>query len=159
MEKDTDFTTYLLTWRTYGSWLPGDERGWVDERRNGRGEPMHGSDLRLEEAARAMMKAAPVILGDAQRRLVDNAIRAVCSAKEWPLHAINVRTNHVHVVVSSPTSGDRAQVALKAAATHLLRARGSMPPGDVLWSRGGSQRRLTHEEALWAAVDYVRNRQ
>jgi hypothetical protein len=20
---------YFLTWTTYGSWLPGDERGWV----------------------------------------------------------------------------------------------------------------------------------
>jgi len=159
MDNHTDFTTYLLTWRTYGSWLPGDERGWVDERRNGRGEPMHGSDVRLEAAARAKMKAAAVILGDGQRRLVDDAIRAVCSAKKWPLHAVNVRTSHVHVVVSSPTSGDRTQVALKAAATHLLRERDSMPPGDVLWSRGGSQRRLTREDALWAAVDYVRNRQ
>ena len=23
---------YFLTWTTYGSWLPGDERNWVDKR-------------------------------------------------------------------------------------------------------------------------------
>jgi hypothetical protein len=22
---------YFLTWTTYGSWLPGDERGWVEK--------------------------------------------------------------------------------------------------------------------------------
>ena len=24
--------TYFLTWPTYGTWLPGDERGWVEYR-------------------------------------------------------------------------------------------------------------------------------
>jgi hypothetical protein len=24
---------YFLTWPTYGTWLPGDERGWVEYRR------------------------------------------------------------------------------------------------------------------------------
>lgn len=25
-----DPIAYFLTWVTYGTWLPGDERGWVD---------------------------------------------------------------------------------------------------------------------------------
>ena len=120
---------------------------------------MHGADFRLESAAKSLMKAEPVVLDDAQRRLVDDAIRAVCAEKNWKIHAVNVRTNHVHVVLSSSASPERTRVALKAAATQALREHGSMPVGDVLWSRGGSQRRLAHEDAVWAAVDYVRNRQ
>lgn len=155
----TDLNAFLLTWRTYGTWLPGDERGWVDEQRNGRGEPMHGADHRLESAARGQMKASPVILTDTQRRVVEDAVRAAGTEKGWGLHAINVRTNHVHVVLSTSSSPERTQVALKAAATKTLREGGLAPPNGVVWSRGGSQRGLTNEAALWAAVDYVRNRQ
>ena len=25
---------YYFTWNTYGSWLPGDRRGWVRKRKN-----------------------------------------------------------------------------------------------------------------------------
>ena len=111
-----DLTAFLITWRTYGTWLPGDERGWVDERRNGRGEPTHGADYRLENAAKGQMKAARVILTDAQRQAVDDAVRAACTEKGWVLHAVNVRTNHVHVVVNTNSPPERTQVALKAAA-------------------------------------------
>ena len=120
---------------------------------------MHAADPRLESAAKGQMRGAPVTLDEAQRRVVDSAVRALCDEKAWALHAINVRTNHVHVVVSSSSSAERTQVALKAAATKVLRERGLMPPDGVVWGRGGSQRRLSHEAALWAAVDYVRNRQ
>lgn len=151
-----DLTAFLITWRTYGTWLPGDERGWVDQRRNGRGEPTHPPDYRLENAAKGHMKAAAVMLDESQRRAVDEAIRFVCADKAWVLHAVNVRTNHVHVVLSSSGSPERTQVALKAAATRVLRQRVLMPPADVLWSRGGSQRRLPNQDSLMAAVDYVR---
>lgn len=30
---------YLLTWTTYGSWLHGDERGWVQSGQSGIQEP------------------------------------------------------------------------------------------------------------------------
>jgi hypothetical protein len=30
---------WLLTWTTYGTWLPGDERGFVSEVRDDSGEP------------------------------------------------------------------------------------------------------------------------
>ena len=120
---------------------------------------MHGADHRLEIAAKGQMKAAPVTLTESQRKVVDDALRAVCAEKAWTLHAINVRTNHVHVVVSTDASPERTQLALKAGATRVLRERGLMPADDVVWARGGSQRRLPTESALWGAVDYVRNRQ
>ena len=50
---------YFLTWTTYGSWLPGDERGWVD----GRGG-MHLAEPSRAVAARRSMKEAAVFLLD-----------------------------------------------------------------------------------------------
>jgi len=59
---------YFLTWRTYGTWLPGDERGWVGRDRNGYGEPINSPDYRLENAAKGQMNQAPVELTGHQRR-------------------------------------------------------------------------------------------
>jgi len=30
---------YLITWTTYGTWLPGDERGWQKKNRTGEQSP------------------------------------------------------------------------------------------------------------------------
>ena len=45
-----------------------------------------------------------IVFSEVQRALVDSAIRSVCEARRWFLHECNVRTNHVHVVV---TAADR----------------------------------------------------
>ena len=42
---------YFITWTTYGTWLPGDERGW---NRKGLAE-MQAGNSRLESAARGKM--------------------------------------------------------------------------------------------------------
>ena len=44
-----DPIAFFLTWVTYGTWLPGDARGWVDYRRGWQpSDPV----LELEAAAR-----------------------------------------------------------------------------------------------------------
>ena len=46
------------------------------------------------------LKSDPVVLDVEQRQSVDFAVHEVCIYRQWHLHALNVRTNHVHVVVS-----------------------------------------------------------
>jgi REP element-mobilizing transposase RayT len=46
------------------------------------------------------LKSEALILDAPQRRSVEKAIRETCSYRQWRLRAINVRTNHAHVVVS-----------------------------------------------------------
>ena len=40
---------FLLTWTTYGTWLPGDERGWI---KRGQGVKLPDPVLRDDAAAR-----------------------------------------------------------------------------------------------------------
>lgn len=89
---------YFYTWTTYGTWLPGDGRGWF-ERGRGLREP---DGMRRLEAALRMTEGA-VTLDDDQRRVVTETITAHCDLRRWALHAVNCRSNHVHVVV---TAGD-----------------------------------------------------
>src|SRR5688500_14303497 len=97
-----DVLAYHLTWTTYGTWLPGDQRGWVE-----RGVPViRDADPDREQAARERMAEAPVILTEAQRQIVEQTIRDHCRIRGWTLHALNVRTNHVHVVVTAERDGE-----------------------------------------------------
>ena len=93
----SDPLAFFLTWSAYGSWLPGDDRGWVP-----RGGHVRLPDPeRLDEARRAMTEPA-LTLSAPQRVAVEEVIRRHCDLRGWTLHAANVRTTHVHVVVTAP---------------------------------------------------------
>lgn len=91
-----DPIAFFLTWTTYGTWLPGDERGWV---LRGRGFQIP-DPIRRQRAAARMTESACVLDQD-QRAIVEQTIANHCTIRNWQLHAVNCRTNHVHVVVSA----------------------------------------------------------
>src|SRR5947208_7148644 len=101
MWNDTDIPlAYLITFRCYGTWLHGDERGSIDRFHNRYKSPYIPPNGRWHSYNQRALKSEALILNAAQRRSVTSAIREVCSARRWILHAVNIRTNHVHSVVS-----------------------------------------------------------
>ena len=101
------------------------------------------------------MKSPPRSLDDSSRTVTDCAIRELCQRCEWGLLAINVRTNHVHAVVSADCRPEQVLQSLKAAATRGLRSRGLAGPTERLWSRHGSTVYLWREADVEAACRYV----
>jgi REP element-mobilizing transposase RayT len=145
---------YFLTWTTYGTWLPGDGRGWVHKRGSAR-TPYREPDSERERRAVGLMPGRPARLDDVQRRRVDSAIRQTCRAKGWLLHALNVRTNHVHVVLSvGELRPERVMVTLKAWASRSLNAAAGR---RKWWTRHGSTRYLNSAFSVARAIEYVRN--
>src|SRR5882724_3064369 len=100
---DNDFPlAYLITFRCYGTWLHGDKRG--SYRRNSRlltGVSQIPPRPRLEAAEHQQLKHASTRLTKSQRMTVEEAVRDVCKHRGYRMRAINVRTNHVHSVVSA----------------------------------------------------------
>ena len=145
---------YFLTWTTYGTWLPGDARRWVDKRGSA-GTPYRQGDRDRLALARRRTKQVPVRLDDAPRHLVEGAIRETCRYKGWHLHALNVRSNHVHVVVTAQgQKPERVMTSLKAWSSRRLNQ------GDRRgrwWTRHGSTRYSTNPASLARAVEYVTN--
>jgi hypothetical protein len=90
---------YHITWTTYGTWLPGDARAWVQWGEWGIKPP----DPERECAARQRRAESAVVLSEDRRALVEQTIRDHCRVRGWLLHAVNARTNHVHVVVADVT--------------------------------------------------------
>ena len=151
---------YLLTWTTRGTWLHGDSRGSVDRT----AEHQHGRPLiphqpgRVEFERRAMA-SDPVVLDQAQRSLVEQTIRDHLAHRGWPLRALNVRTNHIHLVVSGSVPPERIMDQCKSWCTRRLREAGPAEPGTRLWTRHGSTRYLFTDESVYRATHYVLNEQ
>jgi REP element-mobilizing transposase RayT len=144
---------YFLTWVTYGTWLPGDGRGWVEYKFGWR---MPNPIRELE--ARARMTEDACVLAPEQRRIVEAQIAETCAHRGWTLHAVNCRSNHVHAVVSANVlSPKKIRVDLKAWATRCLRA--SDPKCENWWAERGSIRYLNGEESLHDTTFYVRDGQ
>ncbi|QDT39843.1 transposase [Stratiformator vulcanicus] len=145
---------FLLTWTTYGTWLPGDARGWF-KKRTYRQET--GDAVRLRRANELMSESA-VILSPEQRQVVDAIIRRHAEVQEWNLLAVNARTNHVHVVIGYAGINPKImRQQFKQWSTRELKKRD--PARKKWWTEEGSCRHLNHEEHVEAAVEYVLNGQ
>ncbi len=152
----SDPLAYFLTWTTYGTWLPGDGRGWhsntgmwcqPDELRR------HWSQIRMTEEA--------LVLNREQRDKVEETIRRHCEIRGWHLYAVNCRTNHVHVVVEAKVDADRVMDQFKAWSTRNLKALASnqsnseMASREKWWTENGSKPNLFTDEELHGAISYT----
>jgi len=147
---------FLITFRCYGTWLHGDERGAVDRSNYHRyGTPDMPANQRLLEDETLELKHPAVRFNPAQREVVELAIREVCTHRHYTLHALNVRTNHVHAVVSAPCKPEKLMDGFKAYATRKLRRASLMSDKLKPWARHGSTEYLWTEDQLRRAIDYV----
>ena len=121
--NDTDIPLAIfVTLRSYGTWLHGDERGSVDRHNNIYGTKRIPPSLRWETFNKTILKREPVIFTAEQRASVAKAIIETCAVRTWTLHALNVRTNHAHIVIyAGDTNPKSVLIALKANATRQMR--------------------------------------
>jgi REP element-mobilizing transposase RayT len=175
---------YFLTWNTYGTWLPGDERGWI---LYGHGWKPPDPVRKLE--AQASMTEDACRLDLEQREEVQRQVAETCRIRGWELHAVNCRSNHVHVVVTANRNPKIVRDQLKAWCTQRLKelekkrrqSRPSLRFGLVSdtelqpmreaireqsedirenwWAERGSQRIINDLKGLEAAILYVREGQ
>ena len=146
---------YLITFRCYGTWLHGDNRGSVDRFHNRYGTPQLPPNKQRESYNRRTLRRPPVTLDVSRRKAVAAAIRETCHKRQWRLWALNVRTNHVHTVVSARCDPERILNSFKACATRKMRQAGCWKDSGTPWVEGGSKRRLWTEQDLMDAIDYV----
>jgi len=145
---------YFSTWTTYGTWLPGDQRGWYQ---SGGGLRHHDAMRNLEAAL--LMNESALVLDPEQRRLVEKTIADHCAIRNWTLHAVNCRSNHVHVAVTAPNRTiEVPREQFKAWCTRKLkeheRSR-SLSPREEWWTERGWDEFIDTDEALADVVFYV----
>ena len=147
---------YLITFRAYGTWLHGDERGSVDRFHRTYGTPMLPPSVQRGNYERRLRKQHPVHLGPRKRASIESGIRETCTIRNWLLWAFNIRTNHVHTVVSADCKPAQILSALKANATCSMREAGCWRSDLSPWVYRGSKRYLWTEKELNDAIAYVK---
>lgn len=158
---------WLVTWTTYGSWLPGDDRGHVgtapDEtgrqiNHNQPGTPYCRPDQLRRQSAARRLKSAPVLLHVAQAKAMLEQFQETTCYRQWLLVAAAIMHTHLHLVVgvSQDPEPDKILGDLKSYGSRRLNRGWGKPGSDTWWTTGGSTRKLPDEQAAEAAVDYVR---
>ena len=150
---------YLITFRTYGTWLHGDERGSIDKYHNKFDGPRAVTSREREDVHRGRLKSPPFLLDARSRHVVKKSIQEVCSFRDWSLLALEVRPNHVHAVNAANAPSAKMLNDFKAYATRRLRENGCWTFAHSPWVDKGSRRMLWTPELVATAVDYVLNRQ
>jgi len=145
--------TYHLTWHTYGTWLPGDERGWVDRRK----PEIQAGSASLRRHAQSLLVQEPVLLTVDQRRIVARVIRKHCQFRNWTLHALNVLATHVHAVVTALVDPETVRSQLKAWCSRRLNQHKGLP--QEWWAGGGDAQEIEDEDYLQNAIVYVVEKQ
>ena len=149
-----DPIAFFLTVATYGTWLPGDARGWVEYHSG-----WQLSRPQLEIESRARMSEDACILSFSDRVNVEEQLVETCSHRGWILHTKNCRSNHMHVVVCAiDTSPAKVRQDLKAWCTRRLKATSQSSRANW-WAERGSVRWVFTEEELERVIEYVNDSQ
>ena len=154
---DRDLLAYFITWTCYGTFLPGDDRGWTKWHKGDQiPQPL------LEDWCGDQMSETAVLLDPKQREIVNQVVRDHCGIRGWTLHAVNCRSNHCHVVVTAINyDGEQVRDQFKSWAKRRLKdhqrhhdsVRGELR--ERWWTRKGSIRKLFDDESVEAAIIYT----
>jgi REP element-mobilizing transposase RayT len=157
---------WFLTWRTYGTWLPGDERGFVDPILNEHGErvihnlpgtPLDKDNPQLHHYAREVMRGSAVyLIGEQPVELFDQ-FQETARHRGWELLTVAILTNHVHLIVGVGGDPDPSTLLrdFKSYGSRRLNRRWTVPVSKTWWAESGSRRTLKTEESRNQAVQYI----
>ena len=140
--------------------MHGDIRGSVDKRHNRYGNAFLGRDCPRQIKERSILKNQPLELTPHLRQIVLEAIIGVCDSRKWFAHAVHVRSNHVHIVVSGKEKPEKMMVDFKSYATRAIKRNNNKQRLiKKFWTRDGSTKYLWTKESLVSAIRYVKNEQ
>jgi REP element-mobilizing transposase RayT len=83
---------YMVTWTTYGTWLQGENKGFV---KNGE---VRGENVAIKKDCEKKLEHEPVRLGRKEKEIVRGAIIEAAKRFKQKILAIAVYSNHVHIV-------------------------------------------------------------
>jgi REP element-mobilizing transposase RayT len=163
MATDQPFALHE-TWTCYGTWLPGDERGYVSNtllptggyvpKENTPGTPYTADDPTTRDRARSLQKGETVFLNHEQALIAARALVKAAQERNWRIVRAALMCNHIHVVVMDcPDDGPMVRRILKGTSQAAL----SKFTGrkQRWWTAGGSDRYKHDWQAIENAVNYV----
>lgn len=146
---------YIITCRTYATWLHGDARKSVDPKHNEFGTPKITYNPDFQNIMQNLCKEQAFLMNASQRATVLQAVINTCRFANWHLHAANIRSNHMHIVVTALKEPEKVAVSFKAYATRYLKQNYPELNRERFWSRGASTGYIFQSEFLFRAIQYT----
>lgn len=158
--------TWFITSTTYGTWLPGNERGFVsnvlDERfewvrHNAPNTPYDADDPDRRQFAKSLLRSSPIHFTVEHAEAIAAQFHETVCYRHWRLHSFAIMASHVHVVVSADDAVESSEIlgALKSYASRRLNQRWPRPVSGTWWTESGSQRPVDDEAYFVNVVRYV----
>ena len=136
-----------MTWTTYGTWLQGDERGYVKD-----GITLPG-DKKLLETCKDFQKGDTVKLNRTDRNIIHGTILKEAKRIGCHIEALAVCSNHVHLVMLLfPESIGHTVSRFKNVTSAALRNNGRQ---GRIWTRGFDKRFCFNDNDLQTRIRYV----
>ena len=139
----------MVTWSTYGSWLPGDKRGYVED-----GKILPG-DTKIHERNKQRQKSPTIKLNAVEKKLVTQTILEEAKKINHKVEALVVCSNHVHLLGRPHKEsvgklvGRYKSLAARALWQHGLKGR--------IWTKGYDKRFYFREAEISEKMRYVEN--
>jgi REP element-mobilizing transposase RayT len=146
---------YSLTFTTYGTWLHAQSPGSVDDEHNEVGSKFVEPNPKRRAANREQMTQEPCLLDSRRREIARDAILEECRFRGSTLHALHVRCNHVHLVVSAEREPEFIMRRCKANASKKLNQAGFETADRKRWTAHGSTRYLWNEQTVNDKIHYT----
>ncbi len=157
-----------ITWTTYGTWVPGDPRGYVSHTLHAPGQwqarentprtPYAADHSRTRQIAAKLQKDTPILLETAQAETVASTLIESVVPRGWIIGRAAIMANHVHVVIfDTPPDGPAVRRILKGTTQAALSA--SYGSSRRWWTAGGSDRYKNDDAAIENALRYVENQE
>jgi REP element-mobilizing transposase RayT len=139
---------YMATWNTYGRWLPGDERGYV----NNTGQKLAGNNGLLQ-ISEERQKYPTVILKNKEKKIAEQIILAEAEKIGHKIIALAVCTNHVHLLAKPHQQSIENIIGRYKSLT--TRAFWEYGRKGKIWARGFDKQFCYSIKELTARIDYV----
>ena len=138
---------YMITFTTYGTWLQGDERGFVTDGKT------YAGNQSLADSNKQNLSKNPVRLSKTHRAIAAEAIIEKAGQLGQKILTLAVCSNHVHIVTDYiPVPIGKIVRYYKNAAQAALRRTGL---SGRVWTKGFDKRYCFDEKALKSRIDYV----
>jgi len=139
---------YMVTWTTYGSWLPGDKRGYVDNLK------ILSGNIKILERNRRRQKSHIVKLNSNEKKIVKQTILAEAESIGHKIEALIVYSNHVHLLARPHRKPIEEIVGrYKSITTRILWEHGRK---GRIWTRGYDKRFCFSNEDIGAKSKYIK---
>ena len=138
----------MVTWNTYGSWKPGDERGYVDVT----GQRLKGNKG-IFQISEERQKYSTVVLNKNEKKIAAQIILKEAEKAQHKIIALAVCSNHVHLLVRPHQHSIEKLIGRYKSVT--TRALWNVGRENKIWAKGFDKRFCYSAKELIARLNYV----